>query len=860
MKYLDFDLIIERAGDGYVARVFNSPAGQASASFGEPFSALEIENFLLRVGRSRHAVRRIESPEMAAAKVFGGKLFNEVFAGEVRGCLRSSLDEAGRQNAGLRVRLHLTSAPALADLPWEFLYNSGMNRFLGLSVETPVVRYLELPERIRPIAVKPPLRVLMMISSPSDYPKLDVERESGKMREALSELEQQGLVSVERQENATLPDLQRRLRQHEYHIFHFVGHGGFDEQAQDGLLVLEDQEARGRRVSAQFIGTLLHDHRPLRLAVLNACEGARASRTDPFAGTAQSLVQQGVPAVIAMQFEVTDDAAICFTREFYAAIASGYPVDAALAEARKAIFAEVSEIEWGTPVLYMRSPDGRVFDVEPVSEPDRKEMQIAALLGAARAAETGGDRQTAIDKLNQILAVEPRHPEASARLREISRQRELANLYTAARAAYDEGRWREAVDVLKRLLALDRGYRDAETLLGLADKALARAGEEDTRRRRAADLRRTASGHMAKEQWDEAVEQWQQLVAAEPDDPLARSQLSESRRQQELARSYARARALVDRRQWREALVELQQLQKNAPGYKDVASLVASAERALNRAPAEETVSSRGSTRAGVRQPSAPAIPTTPAVAPAPSPAPPQPAASARAKWFVIGGALGGVVALVVTLLVVAVIVVLLKKDEPAPPRQDDLRSGPVTPPGGQVDPPSPPPTNRSDTSARTSSAPPQPAIDPDAMVPPSPQLRAELSAVVLRAGDVTRLAWRQLNPNLMASVMSGPLLDREQKRMRPALTAGTPGIARVTGQQIESMLVSADGRRARVTVSERWSMDFVQLNLCVGHIHDHDVRQTLELQRRGQDWVIYESDYDYTPEVVMCHQPFVLP
>jgi hypothetical protein len=62
------------------------------------------------------------------------------------------------------------------------------------------------------------------------------------------------------------------------------------------------------------------------------------------------------------------------------------------------------------------------------------------------------------------------------------------------------------------------------------------------------------------------------------------------------------------------------------------------------------------------------------------------------------------------------------------------------------------------------------------------------------------------------------------------------------------------------VTVSERWSMDFVQLNLCVGHIHDHDVRQTLELQRRGQDWVIYESDYDYTPEVVMCHQPFVLP
>ena len=178
MKYFDFDVAIEPAGDGFTARVFNSPVGQAAATFGTPFSTLEIENFLLRVGRSRHAVRRIESPEMASAKQFGGRLFDQVFAGEVRGCLRSSLDEASRQGAGLRVRLHLTKVPALADLPWEFLYNASMNRFLSLSVDTPLVRYLELPERIRPLIVQPPLRVLLMISSPTDYPQLDVKRET----------------------------------------------------------------------------------------------------------------------------------------------------------------------------------------------------------------------------------------------------------------------------------------------------------------------------------------------------------------------------------------------------------------------------------------------------------------------------------------------------------------------------------------------------------------------------------------------------------------------------------------------------------------------------------------------------------
>jgi len=129
---------------------------------------------------------------------------------------------------------------------------------------------------------------------------------------------------------------------------------------------METDEKRGRAVGGSDLGVLLHDERTLRLVVLNACEGARTSRTDPFAGTAQSLVQQGLPAVIGMQFEISDAAAITFSREFYSAVADGYPVDAALAEARKAIFAEGNPVEWGTPVLYLRAPDGRIFDIEAV--------------------------------------------------------------------------------------------------------------------------------------------------------------------------------------------------------------------------------------------------------------------------------------------------------------------------------------------------------------------------------------------------------------------------------------------------------------------------------------------------------------
>ena len=371
VSYLDFDLLVERSGDAYRSRVIQSPAGQASATFTAPFSEMEVENLVLKVSRSigQRNVRRIESSELRNVQDFGARLFDTVFDGEVRACLRSSIDEASRKDAGLRIRLRLGDVPELIDLPWEYLYNQSLNRFIARQLETPLVRYMDLPEPIRPLTVQPPVRVLVMVSSPSDYPELDVEHEWTKLHEAVADLERGGQVILERLDDATLPALQRRLRKGPYHVFHFIGHGGFDEGMDDGVLVLEEESGRGHLVSGSYLGEMLRGAQPVRLALLNACEGARTGRTDPFAGAAQSMVQQGIPAVIAMQFEISDAAAIVLAQEFYAALADGYPVDAALGEARRAIFSQGNELEWATPVLYMRSPDGRIFDIDKTASP-----------------------------------------------------------------------------------------------------------------------------------------------------------------------------------------------------------------------------------------------------------------------------------------------------------------------------------------------------------------------------------------------------------------------------------------------------------------------------------------------------------
>ncbi len=363
-SYQDFDLLIEPDPEGsYRARVLRSPAGEsAPVQFTLPFSQLELENLVLKVGLPRRRTRGPGRPESAPLKDFGGKLYGAVFQEELRDLLRNSLTHTRARREGMRLRLRLTDVPELADLPWEFLYDPRLNRFLAQSSHTPLVRYLDLPDPPQPLSVTGPLRLLVVISSPSDYDPLDVEQEWSLLTGALARQQEEGQVIIQRLP-ATMSGLRRRLRQEEFHIFHFVGHGFYNPDWGDGALVMEDRNGRAHEVPGEELGALLHEYDQTRLAVLNACEGARGSVSDPFAGVAQSLIQQGLPAVVAMQFAITDDAAIIFARGLYAAIADGYPIEAALAEARSAIRDEGNLTEWGTPVLYSRAPDGRLFDL-----------------------------------------------------------------------------------------------------------------------------------------------------------------------------------------------------------------------------------------------------------------------------------------------------------------------------------------------------------------------------------------------------------------------------------------------------------------------------------------------------------------
>ena len=356
-RFQEFVLSILPDGLGYQARVLASPAGQAVVGFAPPFLAHEMEV----VDSSRWS--NMQTVGGMTPQTVGERLFAAAFAEGVAEALHRSLDRLA-PDEGLRIVLRLTEAPEFASLPWEFLYDAQLERFLGLDPRTPVVRYLDIPvpEPLM-LQVSPPLRVLVILSNPADSPaRLQVEEEWASLEGSLAGLQKQEIVELVRLKSATLGALRHQLQTEQYHILHYVGHGAFDKQSQSGGLLFENAEGLGHLVLADELKVVLHNHSSLRLVFLNACHGAISSLYNPFTGVAQSLVLQEMPAVIAMQGQISDEAAQLLAEEFYTALAHNYATDAALTEARVALYTQAS-LEWATPVLYSRSKDNHLFRV-----------------------------------------------------------------------------------------------------------------------------------------------------------------------------------------------------------------------------------------------------------------------------------------------------------------------------------------------------------------------------------------------------------------------------------------------------------------------------------------------------------------
>ena len=522
----------------------DSPAGTAAGTIRLDAAALlgrrreMAASVLASALTTRSGLSMLERP----VREVGTALFEAVFVERVYGRYTASVQEAGRRGKPLRVVLRLR-APELAGLPWEALYDTEAGEYL--CQREPVVRYVETAHPDTPLTVDPPLRILGMVAAPRDLTRLDVAEEQRRLTDAITELAERGRVELVWVPAGNWAALQECLQDGPWHVLHFIGHGG-TETDRGGLLALEDETTgRSSLVSATRFARLLHACRPVpRLVVLNACQSGEAAADDLLSSTAAALVHSGISAAVAMQFAVTDPAALAFARGFYRAVAHGTPVDEAVRLGRIAIDGTSEHtLEWVTPVLYLRTNDTRLFSLStnPNPPPESvggtpKEPQSAdqttredTLHGLyTQAVDAAHDQRhaDAIALFDRLLSLEPHYRDAAA-LRDAAHQtHRAAGSYQRARAAEAVGDWDTAIRAYQAVAAIDPGYRDTTARRDACQRARHITGLQDNLRRWAAAQR-----------WDQVVAISDKLAsldpaAADPDHLAtnAREQLAQRRR------------------------------------------------------------------------------------------------------------------------------------------------------------------------------------------------------------------------------------------------------------------------------------------------------------------------------------------
>jgi CHAT domain-containing protein len=166
--------------------------------------------------------------------------------------------------------------------------------------------------------------------------------------------------------SAQARDLNRRFMNGDggkrWDIFHFIGHGGHDPVKKMGFIVVQEEGGvKGKPLYADDLREFVcQPGRTPGLVVLNSCSGAKAEPGMLFSSVAEELIRGGVPAVIAMQFEISDNMGIEFSNTFYSYLVEKVSIQSALAHTRRELKAR-SYGEWISPVLYMRGLDGEIF-------------------------------------------------------------------------------------------------------------------------------------------------------------------------------------------------------------------------------------------------------------------------------------------------------------------------------------------------------------------------------------------------------------------------------------------------------------------------------------------------------------------
>jgi hypothetical protein len=307
------------------------------------------------------AVRELELDADRYGAALSSALFGDPL---VAGAFAQARSTAASQDAALRVRLHLEpSVPELNDLRWECLRGpDGELLFAGEQIF--FSRYLSSldwrPARLRP---QMRMRALAAIANPSNLGEyapngqplaaVDVQAIFDRLKASLPDVELTLLAP------AALNGIVDRLREG-FDIFYLVCHGALvDGQSR---LWLENETGHAAVTSGTaFVDRIRELSQRPRLAILASCQSAgtgRVRQESSLLGLGPRLADAGVPAVLAMQGNLSMETEARFMPVLFRELLRDGQIDRAVALARGAVR---ERHDYWIPVLFQRLRSGRLW-------------------------------------------------------------------------------------------------------------------------------------------------------------------------------------------------------------------------------------------------------------------------------------------------------------------------------------------------------------------------------------------------------------------------------------------------------------------------------------------------------------------
>jgi len=274
---------------------------------------------------------------------------------------------AGAQSKGVGLRLRLLvgpSAPELHRLRWETLRDpqDGTPLFMGENLL--FSRYL-FSQSWREVRLRPKgeLSALLAVANPNnlgeyDLAPVDVPAEVERARLNLGQIPVAVLPDRTSDTPVTLDNLLARVRAG-VDILYLVCHGSLKDG--EPWLWLENDQGQAARVSGEELVQRMRElEQQPRLVVLVSCQSAGEGVNDVLSAVGPGLAQAGIPAVIAMQGNLSMETAAKFMPVFFQELQRDGFIDRAMSVARGTVRQRPDA--W-MPALFMRLKSGRIWYV-----------------------------------------------------------------------------------------------------------------------------------------------------------------------------------------------------------------------------------------------------------------------------------------------------------------------------------------------------------------------------------------------------------------------------------------------------------------------------------------------------------------